>query len=238
MLISEQKYTNKNRLYYRGLKKNGQKNFQEIYLTTKFNYALSYARYDGKVEIYRLKETANIFNVLCKEDEGNLRKILQKKYPKYLKYIDILKHKDWARILGNERQVLISIIRYDLKYDGYFNFEIDEEYIKDNPRLTKEDINSPAIAIFEPLKSLKKIDVLEGKRLLERARELKKIEKNEVYEKAYRIKEQTFKILREESLSLTDKEIYNAIKASLRDKDKIEKRRKEYERILEDRYAD
>ena len=65
MLINEQKYANKNRLYYRGLADNDKsaKFYKETYLTTRLIYALAYSfGLKGIVEVYRLKDTANIFN--------------------------------------------------------------------------------------------------------------------------------------------------------------------------------
>lgn len=105
MLINEQKYTNKNRLYYRELRNNSQKGFQEIYLTNSPIYALSYAGINGQIDIYKFKESANIFNMRCKEDEAKLRKFCQthfNQYGDYLKLFDKLK--------DNSRPLIIAII--------------------------------------------------------------------------------------------------------------------------------
>ena len=112
MLINEQKYANKNRLYYRGLADNDKsaKFYKETYLTTRLIYALAYSfGLKGIVEVYRLKDTANIFNMRSKTDEGNLRKFCQEhKMSKYLKHFETLKNNDWLHILGDDRQKLIN----------------------------------------------------------------------------------------------------------------------------------
>ena len=77
MLISEQKHKNRNRKYYHG--KIIDKLGKEFYLTTKFVYALIYTEgLLGEVQEYTLKQTADIFNMKCKTDEGLLRKYCQK----------------------------------------------------------------------------------------------------------------------------------------------------------------
>lgn len=133
MLISEQKHTNLNRIYYHGKIKNRKENLEEFYLTTKFAYAFLYSSgyMYGEIEEYKLKKVANIFNARCVTDEGNLRKFCQKKAPNILKYIDLLKENDWMKIRDPSlRQDLIFIIKF-LGYDGYFNFEIDEKALED-----------------------------------------------------------------------------------------------------------
>lgn len=75
MLISEQKHTNKNRIYYRGLRNNdlNNKQYLETYLTTSLTYSFACSGLGGVIESYRLKDTANIFNMRSKLDEGKLR---------------------------------------------------------------------------------------------------------------------------------------------------------------------
>ena len=132
MLISEQKYTNKNRLYYRGLADNDKsvKFYKETYLTTRLIYALTYSfGLNGIVEVYRLKDTANIFNMRSKTDEGRLGKFCQEhKMSKYLKYFEILKNNDWLHVLGEDRQNLINAI----KSMGYDEKEAFEPYRRPN----------------------------------------------------------------------------------------------------------
>lgn len=84
MILSEQKFSNLNRIYYHGQIpnfKDGLKIFKEIYLSTSLLYSMSYAYDDfhnfGKIEEFKLKNSLNIFNTKSKTDEGNLRKYLQ-----------------------------------------------------------------------------------------------------------------------------------------------------------------
>lgn len=154
MIISEQKHSNFNRIYYHGKIKNRKLLSNEFYLTTKFAYAFMYSTgyIYGEVEEYRLNQIANIFNAKCKSDESALRKFCQKNAPNILKYIDLLKDNDWKSIRDNQlRDDLIYIIR-DLKYDGYFNFEIDQKMLDElhDRNIYKYDNqkHSPAIGIF------------------------------------------------------------------------------------------
>lgn len=56
MLISEQRYSNLNKVYYRDLKSlnDSQRKYDENYLTTKFLYALASAGLGGIVRQYTL----------------------------------------------------------------------------------------------------------------------------------------------------------------------------------------
>ena len=131
MIISEQKYTNRNRLYYRGLTEydESSKLYRETYLTTRLIYALAYSfGLKGIVEVYRLKDTANIFNMRSKQDEGNLRVFCHNHgMSKYLKYFDKLKNNDWLGVLEEEvaflerRETSPSI---DLFFSIVYNYNI------------------------------------------------------------------------------------------------------------------
>lgn len=154
MLISEQKHTNLNRIYYHGKIKNRQLISNEFYLTTRFAYAFLYSSgyVYGEVDSFKLNQIANIFNARCKTDEGSLRKFCQVNAPNILKYINLLKDNDWKIIRDNQlRDDLIYIIR-ELKYDGYFNFEIDDKMIDDlhSRGIYRYDFqkHSPSIGIF------------------------------------------------------------------------------------------
>ena len=115
MLISEQKYANKNRLYYRGLANNDKssKFYKETYLTTRLIYALAYSfGLKGIVEVYRLKDTANIFNMRSKTDESryeelknvikklNKQKIIKEQKEKEEKYLDNIRKRISGRSKG------------------------------------------------------------------------------------------------------------------------------------------
>lgn len=180
MLISEQKYSNTSRLYYHGKIKDfdeSKSSFEEFYLTTKKIYALPYAGRDGVVEVYHLKSEANIFNMKSFNDEATFRKFCQTYRPDFLWSIDLLKERDWASIGGGElRNNFIDIVKF-LKYDGYFNYEIDEQGIKRLHKFgvfkfKKEDLHSPAIAIFDKNK-IKKVDELKTSDIVDRNEELR-----------------------------------------------------------------
>ena len=187
MIISEQKYTNKNRLYYRGLADDDKnsKFYKETYLTTRLIYALAYSfGLSGIVEVYRLKDTANIFNMRSKTDEGNLRRFCQEhKMSKYLKYFETLKNNDWLHVLGEDRQKLINAIK-SMGYDGYFNSEIDEsryEELKNSSfcNFSALQIKSPSVAIFNLGKSCDMIAVYNSKEDFEKSSEIKEIKQQE-----------------------------------------------------------
>ena len=74
MLISEQKYANKNRLYYRGLADNDKssKFYKETYLTTRLIYALAYSfGLKGIVEVY------NQLKIILGPQSSQLKKYIQ-----------------------------------------------------------------------------------------------------------------------------------------------------------------
>jgi hypothetical protein len=104
------------RSYFRGLKSSSERIYKETYLTTKFQYALFYAKATGQVFEYKLKENTNIFNAKCKTDEACLRKYCQKAWPEFLSKIEKLKNNDWITV-SEERQRLIDAIQL-LGYDG------------------------------------------------------------------------------------------------------------------------
>lgn len=247
MIISEQKYTNKNRLYYRGISEYDEslKQFKETYLTTRLSYALAYSfGLKGNVEVYRLKETANIFNMRSKTDEANLRKWchLNSCYSDLLKYIDKLKNNDWLDISETKRGKLIQLIK-TMGYDGYFNFEIDRsryEALKDKCYcyFSTLQVNSPSVAIFNINKSCEKVAVYRTKEDFEKMPEIKEIRQQE---KDYIIKninnfkgsdEEIFTTLRQRILTLTDKELLEVIKIANTEENK-EKQLKESEVYLD-----
>lgn len=209
MLISEQKYTNLNRIYYHGKIKGRKENLEEFYLTTRFAYAFIYSTgyMYGEVEEYKLRKTANIFNAKCIPDESALRKFCQKNAPNILKYIELLKENDWMKIRDPAlRQDLIVIIK-SLKYDGYFNFEIDKKALRD---LHDEGIysydnfkHSPSVGIFN-INSLEKLQVW-NKNNFEQNKAFTEFHNLEISE----VKED---ILFEKSKTVDAKEIYNKVK--------------------------
>ena len=247
MIISEQKYTNKNRLYYRGISEYDEslKQFKETYLTTRLSYALAYSfGLKGNVEVYRLKDTANIFNMRSKTDEANLRKDchLNSNYSDLLKYIDKLKNNDWLDITETKRRKLIGLIRA-MGYDGYFNFEIDRsryEALKDKCYcyFSTLQINSPSVAVFDIKKTCEPVALYRTVEEFEKMPEIKEIRQQE---KDYIIKnindfkgdiKEIFTTLRQRILTLTDKELLEVIEFASSNENK-EKQLKESEVYLD-----
>lgn len=229
MILLEQKYTNLNRLYYRGLQRLSakEKRFNETYFSTKAEYALVYTdKLAGSLGVYRLKETANIFNMKCKIDEGKLRTYCQKNLPSLLGSLEQLKNNDWLYLVGSSnRECLVNAIR-TLGYDGYFNYEIDKELYnnaKNNPGLcfTNLQVKSSSVAVFNPEKTLIKIKEYSGKELfnLPQVQEFKKDEKNYIVnfvkENSNKNEEQLFHILNKRIVSLTNPELYLTIRNAL-----------------------
>lgn len=168
MILREQRHTNLSRSYCRGLKNRNlaDRQYDEIYLTTKFSYALAYAGVDGIIEEYLLKDTADIFSMRCRTDEDRLRKYCQEKphLKFYLRTFERLRDNDWAGAFDYpyERQWFLEAIKA-LGYDGYFNFEIDKDYFhkyRDLPGFSfiESDISSPAVALFSESAVVKKAE--------------------------------------------------------------------------------
>lgn len=179
MILGEQKYKNRNRVYYHGFQKDFDENkklFDEFYLTTSKLYAAVYAKRDGFIKAYRLKDEANIFNMQCKTDEAAFRKFCQLNSPQYLKHIDSLKYDDWSspELGGDDNKYKIKMIIRNLGYDGFFNKEINEIGIKE---LHKYNVysydlskSSPAIAIFNK-NAVLEIDLLKIEDIIDRENE-------------------------------------------------------------------
>lgn len=238
MILSEQKYSNLNKIYYRGLKNKNDnyRKYDEIYLTTKFLYAFAYAGFSGIVKQYRLRKEANIFNMKCKTDEANLRKYCQSKsyLSGYLKYFEKLKENDWSVITGGDyyRQSLVNAIK-NLGYDGYFNYEIDKEYYelcKDYPwfNLSELQIKSPAIAIFNE-NALQELPSLQGENLKSsiQIKQIREIEKSYILKKSGNVE-------RRQIISFTDKEFDDLIKIAKSDKNRT--LQEEYKKLAELNY--
>ena len=232
MLLNEQKYTNKNRLYYRGLKKEDltKKGFNETYLTTNIVYALSYAKINGIIEVYRLKNEANIFNMKSKQDEANLRKYCNShmnQYKDYLKTFEKLKDNDWSKVMGGTllRQPLIIAIK-TLGYDGYFNYEIDGNFFNETKKYfwniyEKPHVNFPSIAIFND-DIIEKVDTLKGEKLLENEK-IKKINSQEKgFALSFKPKDNSFDFVKNNTLTLSDEEINKIIKMKNLNKEQVD----------------
>lgn len=158
MILAKQKRTSKNRIYYCG-QKSSKRIFEELYLTTRFEYALCYAIDDShnfhSLQQFQIEQTANIFDMKCQSDEAALRKWLQSNEPKLLHCIDQLKDNDWSCILNgdNTRQTLVNAIR-QLGYDGYFNLEANKDcadFLHSLGAFKYDDlvVKSPAIGLLD-----------------------------------------------------------------------------------------
>lgn len=157
MHILEQKHKNLRRIYYHGFHKNKEDRIcEDFYLTTSFAYAAINAGPEGTVTEYFLTKENDIFNALSKQDYTLIQKYCEKHATKYLKTLPRLKNEDWYKVFDKDlkkRQSFINNVIKVLKFDGYFNFEIDKklqiELDKQSlvfiPKLT----DCPSIAIFD-----------------------------------------------------------------------------------------
>ncbi len=206
MIITEQ-WTKGHRRYYRGERPGEPQLFKEFYVTTHSSYAFYYAKKYGKITEYRLKENANIFNMKCKTDEGNLRKYIED--PKnnvpyfWIGLISDLKDNDWSGKLGGDsgRQDFINIIK-DLGYDGYFNYEYDEVLINHLWEAEYFDVNfahksQPGIAFFNR-DALVEVESWSGKKLINSDfyRELHQKELKAIFEHTWNIIDDPDKLMR------------------------------------------
>lgn len=162
MMLNEQIHKNLYRSYFQGhrLDYDRDKSFyKENYYTTNPLYAWFYAVKDnekGVVTEYKLRNQINIFNARSQKDFDRLHSfVIENSLDFSYDELESLKDKDWI-ILGNEkrRKQLIDII-FNLGYDGYFNFEFNNELKEEleemylNPQLPKTD-NNPSIGVLNP----------------------------------------------------------------------------------------
>lgn len=157
MLLKEQIYSNERRLYYHGRIKNfdsSKRLFYDFYITPRLEYAFPYAERGGIIEVYVFNKQVDILNIKSKFDEGVFRKLLQLRYQKYLGLIEEFKKRDWAELIGIEqRDSLLEDIKKIGIYDGYFDYEMDEETLenfhkKGLYKYFEKQLKSPAIGIF------------------------------------------------------------------------------------------
>lgn len=158
MLLKEQIYSNKRRVYYHGKIKgfdSTKRAFYEFYLTPRLEYAFPYAGRNGIITAYTFNKQVNIFNSFSSLDESILRRLFQLKYPKYLGLIDDFKTRDWAGLVGeSERDKILFDLQKLNYYDGYFNYELDQEtydfFHKEGLyKYSQKQVKSPAIGIFK-----------------------------------------------------------------------------------------
>lgn len=123
--LNEQSFTNKNKVWYRGrdIIDTGFKNWDCLFLTTSIGYAYGYASNskDGFVEKRTLNNVPlNIFNA----QNPSEFKLIEKHFPNYANQ---LKKGNWYEILGPEKRAEFLEILKNLKYDGFINFEDDDD---------------------------------------------------------------------------------------------------------------
>lgn len=133
--LNEQKFTNKNKIWYRGRNQidTGFRNWGCLFLTTSLGYAYGYASNskDGFVEKRTLNNVPlNIFNA----QNPTEYKVIEKYFPIYATQ---LKKGNWYEILGPEKRSEFLEILKKLNYDGFINFE-------------DEDDSAVSIGIFNP----------------------------------------------------------------------------------------
>lgn len=125
MILNEQKYDQKSKIYYHGTDTGkfiiGQ--YEAGFLTTDPLYALHYTNKFQVIKGY-LRAPLNIFNARSNIDMTKLLKYV--KIPKV--NFDQLKNSDWLHLPWSdlERKDLIKITK-QFGYDGFFNFEIERE---------------------------------------------------------------------------------------------------------------
>lgn len=172
MKITEQLYKNLNRPYYHGTTYDtldySKSRYNAIYLTNSFAYATIHAAREGnehgKVFEYRLTEGMNIFNSYSKSDVNKLKleifRALKNKeslfyniYHDYTfdnSFFEKLCNQDWSNFLRGDknRDCFVKVI-IQAGFDGYFNFEWQNEYREENEiEFGFEVDNAPSLGIF------------------------------------------------------------------------------------------
>lgn len=175
--MNEQKYTNLNRIYYHGYREDNPQlkscDQYEFYITTSFLYAASYAGKEGYVEAFKLKQEANILNLKSKKDYELLNK--------YKMNPSSLIGRDWFSYFNGDfykRNEYLKKLK-NLGYDGYFNYEIDDELVW-HSIIANKCINtlykqSPSIGIFNK-NILQKIETINNPTKDERIKQYKSLE--------------------------------------------------------------
>lgn len=189
MILNEQKFTNKSKIFYHGqVKKNSSEkdaNFNCFFITNNFMYAVPYTKGRGRdigvIEKYRLARTINVFNPRNSVDLGFLKKKLNMNNSKWQILVPQLIKSDWIQNTVIDRKKIIKCIK-QLGYDGFVNWE---SIHKDDYNLSFPDYynNSMSIGVFNK-DSLQKIGVLEQKDFASESREFVKAHNDELKYKA------------------------------------------------------
>jgi len=159
MKLNEQIHKNLYRPYYRGQRLDYDENMSsfknEKFYTTNLYYAYFCAkRENGHIIEYRLKNEVNIFNQKSKTDYFVLHKYFIDNHMPTRK-LELLKDSDWTYIFESDenRNDTLNIIKNELKYDGFFNYEYSNDMkidIERNNFPIKYPFNekNPAIGLF------------------------------------------------------------------------------------------
>jgi hypothetical protein len=123
MILNEQKYANKTRLYYHGTDSEVIKKLRYpcIFLTTKIEYALNYTN-TFKVFIGTIRAPLKIFNAKSKID---LKPVVEE-FSLEDDDIDILQNRDWLSGKNFIRNDLMYFLE-EIGFDGFFNFEFIDD---------------------------------------------------------------------------------------------------------------
>lgn len=186
-----------NRNYYQGRIFNFDKNkkiFKNLfYLTTFLPYAMTYANDDNGIVInYHLNKDINIFNARCKTDYDLIKDKVESS--SLLEYVDRLANEDWIfedDIFDQKTKISFINIIKDLGYDGFFNIEVDKDFIKKLKKhperyvINRVMVENPCICVFdESCLTEKKILTIEECKKTEQYLKYKNLEKDYI---GYRI---------------------------------------------------
>ena len=195
MILNEQLYKNLYRPYFRGQRidyDEKKSNFQNIkFYTINPVYALFYAKKEGIIYKYRLKNQVNIFNARNRTDFDKLHSFIVNNHtPVSYDTLEKLKTEDWVSVLDGDknRSLVLDIIKNDLMYDGFFNYEWTQAMKKDLMTKYENDFNlfmklpvsdkNPSIGIFNK-DSFIEVDSFSYKEFIE-LEQIKAFKKNEI----------------------------------------------------------
>lgn len=139
MILNEQILKNKNRRYFHGTPfddlDKSKNNYGCLFLTTDFSYAVSYSKVEeqgdfGYVFEFHLKKPMNIFNIRSTMDRFKLQRSVNDEIYSLANTNNWLTAHNGIQL----RPKLLKSLK-ELGYDGFFDKEIDENEIYDNPAI-------------------------------------------------------------------------------------------------------
>lgn len=251
MILTEQELKKYKRPYFQGREKNYNRDKAYFknrdFLTTNFIYAAFYAKKDGVITEYDLKENINIFNARCKTDFNKLINYNKVNLQVPEETLYKLKNEDWCYVLlgSNFREIFIEAV-IKLGYDGFFNFEfsnaMNREYAIANKFILDFKcgpaigvLNKNAFTIKRTYNGIKEFNQVEN---LEKYKNQEKDAFSSTYNflinNKHLTKEEILKYFKQDSILLTDEElkdllfsgdfekIYNESKSAFWTKEKFE----------------